>query len=116
MVTQRLEVLAKARQLHEDLFHIVQRDPEQEVLGLAIPAVDAVIVAARKQLGEEMTSDAGLVELLSPEALQAGVPVRAVDVLIVVGQVLAALGDLPTWPLRRVSEPDYGRAITQPLT
>ena len=35
------------RQLHHDLQYLVERDPEQEVTGIALPLVDAVVSEAR---------------------------------------------------------------------
>ena len=96
---ERADLVTHLRQLYGDLFAVIDRDPEQEILGIALPVVDCIITAAR----EAMTSSASpeppagltirIVDLISPAAVEAGVPIRALDAWIVVGQVLAALGE-----------------------
>ena len=97
----RIELLTHLRQLYGDLYAVIQRDPEQEVLGLALPVVDSIMSAAREHIA---VSDSGIgltiamVDLISPRTVQDGIPVRALDTWLVVGQVLAALGDHPRLP------------------
>lgn len=88
------ELIAQLRQLYGDLFAVIERDPEQEILGIALPVVDCIMTAAR----EALTSCASvtgltisLVDLISPATVEAGAPIRALDTWIVVGQILAAL-------------------------
>jgi hypothetical protein len=82
---------ASLRQLYRDLFSVIERDPEQEILGIALPVVDSTIARARTSL---TTSDHGLaphiVELISADTCSDGRPIRALDAWLVVGQLLAA--------------------------
>lgn len=82
-------MLYQLRQLHETLTRLVDRDPEQEVTGIALPVIDQVVAEARRSLPEGSTLGGQIVELISPESLDGGEPVRAADALLVVGQLLA---------------------------
>lgn len=77
------------RQLHADLATLVDRDPEQEVRGLALTLMDAVISEARQNLPEGSTLGFQIVEIISVEVMELGESVRAADALIIVGQLLA---------------------------
>lgn len=78
------------RQLHADLTRMVDRDPEQEVGGPALPLIDAVITEARESLPETSTLRHQVVDLISSYTVEHGDgPFRAVDLLPVVGQLLA---------------------------
>jgi len=107
--------LAQARRilvtLQRDLQKITERDPEQEVRGLAIPAVDAAISAVRNAIPDNAVV-ARIEDVISPEAIDTGEPIRAVDVLLVVTILLAAM------PARRdpgpqVWSPDIPRPFGQ---
>lgn len=90
------ELVAHLRHLYADLSAVIQRDPEQEILGLALTVVDRVMAAAARLLEREGSVLGGVAtELISPATIEAGEPVRAVDAWLVVGQLLAALGDPP---------------------
>lgn len=82
-------ILSQLRQLHADLQALVRRDPEQEVQGIALPLIDAVVSEARELLPEGSTLASQVVELVSPSAIEEGDPIRAADALLVVGQLLA---------------------------
>ena len=66
-----------------------QRDPEQEVQGMALPVVDAVITYAKTFLGGHPVLDS--IDVVTVERITSGEPVRAVDALLVANQLLAAL-------------------------
>lgn len=68
-----------------------QRDPEQEVQGLALPVLDACLVAYREFVPTDPVASA-IRDLVSPEAIESGEPVRAVDAALVAGQLAGALG------------------------
>lgn len=76
--------------LQEDLQKITARDPEQEVQGLAIPALDAALSAIRDLIPDNPVTSR-VQDIISPEAVAAGEPIRAVDVLVVVDLLLGAL-------------------------
>lgn len=77
--------------LHVQLGSIVAKDQEQEVRGIALPVLDAVVAAARKHLLLDDPVLGALPDLISPEALEAGEPVRAVDAFLAVSQIEEAL-------------------------
>ncbi len=91
------EVHSRLMQLHRDLRAITDRDPEQEVQGMAIPVIDAAMAAAIQYLpsGDPLADHAR--SLITVEQVELGEPVRAVDALLVVGQLIEAL-DPPTPP------------------
>lgn len=91
---RRPDVVAQLRQLYVDLNRISHRDPEQELGGVAVSVVDHVFATARAALAGSSSLDFAP-ELISPEALEAAVPVRAIDALVVTGQILAAFGEPP---------------------
>jgi hypothetical protein len=88
-------LLEQLRQLHADLRAASDRDPEQEVTGVAVPLVDAVLSRARTLVEP---ADSGLaeqiVDLISVEQIESGEGIRAVDALILVGQLVAALATI----------------------
>jgi hypothetical protein len=76
--------------LHSQLQAIVHRDPEQEVRGMAVPVLDAAIEMAKSALGDHPVV-ATVAGLYDADAIGEGEPVRAVDLMLVVGQLQAAL-------------------------
>src|ERR687891_61244 len=78
--------------LRDNLRAMVDRDPEQEVRGMALPVIDAVLEAAKEFLPGDPVI-ATMREVVSPESVAEGEPLRAVDVLVVVDQLHAALDD-----------------------
>jgi len=78
-------------QLHVQLINITSKDQEQEVRGIAMPVLDAVLSSVRGSLLEADPVLATLPDLISPEAIETGEPIRAVDALLVVGQLEIAL-------------------------
>lgn len=84
--------------LQHTLEKLVERDPEQEVRDMAIPAVDAALEAARRFLGADDPLVAGLQDIISPERVESQDEIRAADVLIVVSQLQQALYEPPRPP------------------
>jgi len=76
--------------LRQDLQRIVDRDPEQEVHGIAIPVLDAALSAVR-DLAADNSVVASVRDVISAEAVEEGEPVRATDILLVVTTLLAVL-------------------------
>lgn len=88
----RLRVLAQLTQLYGDLNSVFRRDPEQELMGIALSVADHLFVAARHVLETASPHSLDLVpELISPEAMETGAPVRAVDAFVATGQILVAI-------------------------
>jgi hypothetical protein len=78
------------RQLKRTLEQLTQRDPEQEVTGVALPVLDAVLEQARDLVPDSpVVSRVG--DVISPDAVLAGEPLRAADALIVVETLWGAL-------------------------
>jgi hypothetical protein len=90
-------------QLHADLSKLVDRDPDQEVNDLAVQYAEVALMAARNLLGTHHPVVVATSELISHEWLEAGEPIRAANLLVVVGQLLASLpGDpIRVFPSRR---------------
>ena len=84
----------RAEQLYKDLSRIADRDPEQEVRGIALPVLDACIAALREVAPNDPVVKA-LPDVYSAESVAAGEPVRAVDALVVLGQIIAVIGEVP---------------------
>jgi hypothetical protein len=80
------------RALKASLRRIVERDPEQEVQGIALPVVDEVLRVARDVLPGHPVI-ARMEDIVSPEMIASGEPVRAVDALVVVDMLFEALKD-----------------------
>jgi hypothetical protein len=81
---------AKARQLHHDLERLANRDPEQEVLGLARTMLDAVVAVCVEVLEDDPVVQS-LGSGMTVDELLEGTPLRAADALVVVGQLDSAL-------------------------
>lgn len=73
---------------------LVERDPEQEVMGIALPVLDVVIGEVRKLFPKDPLVQAA-VEIISPEQIALGEPVRAADALLVAEQLKAVIGPPP---------------------
>lgn len=73
---------------------LIQRDPEQEICGIAIKVVDAVIAEFRAQLPNDPIVLATS-ELFSVDHIERGESVRAADVLVVAHQLEAVVGPPP---------------------
>ncbi|HEY3087072.1 MAG TPA: hypothetical protein VGJ59_03295 [Jatrophihabitantaceae bacterium] len=86
----------RAEQLHDDLSRIAERDPEQEVQGLALPVLDACFTAFRTmpQVADDPVLSR-MIDVFSAQTIAAGEPIRAVDALVVVGQIIAVIGKVP---------------------
>ena len=85
---------AKITTLVESLELLVKRDPEQEVQGMALPVLDAVIEAVRLVLSDNPVVEA-IRGVISPEQIASEEPVRAADALVVAKQLDAAIGPYP---------------------
>lgn len=75
---------------------IVKQDPEQEVSGMAVPVLDAVLAHAKTVIGADPVVEAAS-DVVSVVTIEQGLPIRAVDALLVAEQLLVALGQ-PAWP------------------
>ena len=84
----------RAEQLYTDLSRIADRDPEQEVRGIALPVLDACIAALREVAADDPVVSR-MPDVYSAESVVTGEPVRAVDALVVLGQIIAVIGKTP---------------------
>jgi hypothetical protein len=80
--------------LVEALETLTKRDPEQEVQGIALPVLDAVIESVRRVLPNNPVVDA-VRGILSPEQIASGEAIRAADALVVAKQLDAIIGPEP---------------------
>jgi hypothetical protein len=87
---------AKARvtALIKSLETMVKKDAEQEVTGIAVPVLDAAIEDIKAALGDDPVVLA-VAGVISPDTIEAGEPIRAVDALLVAEQLDAAIGPYP---------------------
>jgi hypothetical protein len=83
------------------LAEIVRQDPEQEVRGIALPVLDAVISSARPFVKSDDPVASAIQDVINPDAIAAGDldEVRALDALFVVDQLLASLPPVDIGPL-----------------
>jgi hypothetical protein len=84
------EARSMLRALKASLQRISERDPDQEVQGIALPVVDEVLGAARDALPDHPVI-ARAEDVVSPELIASGEPIRAVDALVVVDLLFEAL-------------------------
>jgi hypothetical protein len=80
--------------LIETLEPLTKRDPEQEVQGIALPVLDAVIEAARVARPDDPVVQSAR-GIITPQQIESGEPVRAADALLVAKQLDAAIGAYP---------------------
>ncbi len=69
--------------LIKQLEGITKRDPEQEVQGIALPVLDAVISNAKTLIGDDDPVAKAAADVISPETIERGEPIRSVDALLV---------------------------------
>lgn len=94
MVMSLDEALEQVRQLNASLRRIAEKDQEQEVLGMAIPVVDAVLAEGRAHLPEGDPILRAIRDVVSPESVELGEPVRVLEVLLVIEQLEARLSSI----------------------
>jgi hypothetical protein len=88
------EAKEQVESLITSLEMLVKRDPDQEVQGMALPVLDAVIESVRAVLPDNPIV-AAVRGVISPEQIASGEPVRAADALVVARQLDAAIGQRP---------------------
>ena len=69
-----------------------QRDPEQEVQGIALPVVDAVVTALKDKMPDDPVVQS-LSHVISADMIGSGDAVRAADMLVAAEQLQATLGE-----------------------
>lgn len=84
------EARVRAWMLYRELQRMTDRDPEQEVTGIAVPVLDALLDACKQFVPGDPVVRA-IDGLVTPDAVEAG-SLRALDAALVVGQMAAALG------------------------
>lgn len=73
---------------------LTKRDSDQEVQGIALPVLDAVIETVRAVMPDNPVVEA-VRGIVSPEQIASGEAVRAADALLVAKQLDAAVGPYP---------------------
>jgi len=73
---------------------MAKRDQEQEVQGIALPVLDAVIEEVKTAIGDDPVVIA-IAGIISADTIAAGEPIRAIDALLVAEQLNAAIGRRP---------------------
>lgn len=84
-------ILRTLEGLRDELADLVEKDPEQDVRGIAIPAIDAVIDEAKTFIDDDPVVDR-VQDVMAAEVFEGYV--RAQDVLIVVRILLDRVGPL----------------------
>ncbi|WP_151484852.1 hypothetical protein [Streptomyces albicerus] len=84
----------KVEALIQTLEALTKGDPEQEVQGIALPVLDAVIESVRASLPDDPVVEA-VRGIISADQIALGEPVRAADALLVARQLDAAIGPHP---------------------
>ena len=102
-ISRQLEDLAKPLQTYVD------NDPEQEAIGASIAVLDAVVIEAKAFLGTDDPVVASIEDVISPEAIAEGDPIRVADLLIVVTVLKSRVGRPSVAPVavRRLPEANY---------
>lgn len=77
-------------QLRADLRELAERDSEQEVTGIAVPALHSVIEEAKTFLEEDDPVVDQIANVISPESVIAG-SIRCVDALLVVNMLVSRI-------------------------
>jgi hypothetical protein len=85
------DAIRRIRSLRSSLRDMSDDDPEQELIGPALQTVDAVLSATRELIPAGDPVLDRMTDVISPEAVQAGEPPRAIDVLLLADQVYDAL-------------------------
>jgi hypothetical protein len=85
------DTIVALRRLYADLRRMIDRDSEQEVQGIAVPVLDAVVAAGRQHLDPSDPVAQVVRDFISPETIEEREPMRAVDAYLVVRQLLKAL-------------------------
>ena len=91
-----LEVRRSLVELKAQLEAITKKDAEQEVRGIAVQPLDALLTEARRHAGDNPVVEA-VRDVIHLDDL-GGAPHRAVDVLLVVTMLLGALPPEPPAP------------------
>lgn len=80
------EAHSRLDRLRATVREMASRDPEQEVRGMAIPVLDAIINASRGLIPDEDVVARVVRDIIDPDAVATGdlVEVRAIDALLVV--------------------------------
>jgi hypothetical protein len=77
--------------LHQQVASIAGKDSEQDIRGMALPVMDAVVRAARQFVHLDDPILDSIEDVISPEAVQRGEPIRATDAQLVLWQLHLAL-------------------------
>lgn len=94
----REQARIRAWALYRQLEQIANRDGEQEVAGVAVPVLDALLTACRTYVADDPVAQA-VDGLMTPEAVEDR-QLRAIDAALVVHQLALALG-----PERKMPSP-----------
>jgi len=84
--------------LIETLTKLQAKDPDQEVHGIAVPVLDAVIEAIKADIGRDNPVVAATAGVISPDLIASGDPIRAADALLVAEMLNAEIGPTPWIP------------------
>lgn len=85
---RQIDALVKSLRALQD------RDPDQEVRGIALPVVDAVVTALKGRMPDNPVVHS-LSDVISADMIGSGDTVRAADMLLAAEQLQAALPELP---------------------
>lgn len=88
---QHWRVAQTLHDVEQTLRELVDRDPDQEARGIAVPALDAVIDEAKAFVEDDRVLQR-IASVVSPAALADGEPVRAADALVVVSILSSRVG------------------------
>ena len=95
----RDEARVRAWALYRQLDKITERDAEQEVTGIAVPIIDALLMACRAYVPDDPVAQA-VDGLMTPEAVEDR-QLRALDAALVIQQLALALGPEKKMPSPR---------------
>jgi hypothetical protein len=76
--------------LYKTISELAAKDPEQEVQGIALPVIDAVLAKVRSLAGDDPVVEA-FADIVSPDRIAMNEPVRAADLAVAISALIPLL-------------------------
>ena len=96
MATYPYDSKRRTSALIKSLRTLVEKDPEQEVQGFAVPVLAAALEAVKQSMPNDPVVKS-LVDIVSADFIGSGDVIRAADMLLIAEQLDAAIGPRPAF-------------------